>query len=317
MTSEKLATPMEKVAVLIPTRNRPDQLRLLLKSIAGSNLKPDQVIIVASGEDIEKTLLAYKATFNITYKHTNFVGQISQKRLGVGLIRQDIDWCLFIDDDLLLYANTLEIALETANSYPKENVIGIGLSLTPTSRTVTMSLARQKISQLLKLSSNKPGKVLSSGHASSYLQEKSVTETEWLNGASIWRTERARDYGIGLPSTPYAACEDLIFSYPNSKIGTLIYVPKAKVDFQESELSQLDSFPVMESAALWRFYFINEHKEMSFGWFFLAQIIRAFFAVSRSRDDKLKLIKKLFGLNLKLLKAQLTAIQPKSLLERL
>jgi hypothetical protein len=237
--------------------------------------------------------------------------------LGVGLIRQDIDWCLFIDDDLLLYANTLEIALETANSYPKKNVIGIGLSLPPTSRTVTMNLARQKISQILKLSSNKPGKVLSSGHASSYLQEKSVTETDWLNGASIWRTERARDYGIDLPSTRYAACEDLIFSYPNSKIGTLIYVPKAKVDFQESELSQLDSFPVMESAALWRYYFIKNHREMSFGWFFLGQIIRALFAVSRTRKYKLKLFKKLFGLNLKLLKAQLTAIEPKSLLERL
>lgn len=317
MTSENLATPMEKVAVLIPTRNRPDQLRLLLKSIAGSNLKPDQVIIVASGDDIKEIILQFKSSFDITYKHTSFVGQISQKRLGVGLIRQDIDWCLFIDDDLLLYANTLEIALETANSYRKKNVIGIGLSLPPTSRTITMSLPIQKVSQLLKLSSNKPGKVLSSGHASSYLQEKSITETEWLNGASIWRTVRARDYGIGLPSTPYAACEDLIFSYPNSKIGTLIYVPKAKVDFQESELSQLDSFPVMESAALWRYYFIKNHREMSFGWFFLGQIIRALFAVSRTRDGKLKLFKKLFGLNLKLLKAQLTAIEPKSLVERL
>ncbi len=308
---------MEKLAVLIPTRNRPQKLRVLLDSISRSTLRPHQLIIVASGDDIRSVLIEFEEKLNITYLHTQIAGQIAQKKLGVKLIQKDICWCLFIDDDLVIAEKALEIAVTTANSYPKRNVLGIGLSLPPTSRTLDLSRDTQRLANWFKLSSQEPGKVLTSGHATSYVHADSVIETQWLNGASIWRVELLGNYGINLPSTSYAACEDLIFSYSMSKLGLLIFVPQAKIYFQDSELTPFDSFKTFQSASLWRFYFVAKNRELSVRHFFLAQILRSAYAIYSSKSSRLKLGKDLFSLNLKIFFSYLARRPPERLLDKL
>ena len=308
---------MEAIAILVPTRNRPIALDRLLESISRSTLKPEQVIVVSSGQDIGSVIKKYSKELPITHSHTNAIGQIAQKRIGVGLIAQNITWCVFLDDDLLLHESALEIAMSTAHSYTRTDVIGIGLSTPVTSRGINLPAYLEIFARLFKLSSNLPGKVLSSGHASSYLQSDSIIETQWLNGASIWKVERAKDYGRDLPSTPYAACEDLIFSYPLSKQGTLIYVPSAKVDFQETEVSNFDSLEIFKAASIWRLFFITKHKELSFSWFFLTQILRSFYVLKKGESKRLSLSLELFKLNVELTRNHLKGVPPNVLLNQL
>ena len=308
---------MEAVAILIPTRNRPIAIDRLLESISRSTLKPEQVIVVSSGQDIGSVIKNYSKELPITHLHTNAIGQIAQKRIGVGLIAQNITWCVFLDDDLLLHESALEIAMSTTHSYTRTDVIGIGLSTPVTSRGINLPLYLEILARLVKLSSNLPGKVLSSGHASSYLQSDSIIETQWLNGASIWKVECAKNYGSDLPSTPYAACEDLIFSYPLSKQGTLIYIPSAKVDFQDTELSNLDSLEVFRAASIWRLFFITKHKELSFSWFFLTQVLRSFYVLKKGKSKRLSLSLELFRLNAELIRNHLKGVSPNFLLNQL
>ena len=308
---------MDSFAILIPTHNRPRELSILLRSIEKSTRLPSQVVVIASGQDVAHITNEFSKSLEIAYLHTAMKGQIAQKRIGMELVSKRADWCVFLDDDLILQDSAIDLALSTAKSYKKRDIIGIGLGLPPSSRALNVSRFNKKLLKLFKLSSSRPGKVLSSGHATSYLQETSVVETQWLNGASIWRTEYARRYGVNLPSTPYAACEDLIFSYPLSKQGTLIYVPEAKAMFQDTELSKFNSFKVMEAAALWRFYFVSKHKELSLGFFFLSQLIRTLYAMFNPQDPKLRLLKNLLALNWKLLKTIITKRNPEELLSEL
>jgi glycosyltransferase involved in cell wall biosynthesis len=308
---------VEAVAILIPTRNRPIAIGCLLESISKSTLKPEQVIVVSSGQDIGSVINKHSKALPITHSHTDAIGQIAQKRIGVGLIAQNITWCVFLDDDLLLEGSALEIAMSIVNSYTGTKVIGIGLSTPVTSRGVNLPVHLEILARLFKLSSNMPGKVLSSGHASSYLQSDSTIETQWLNGASMWRAEDARSYGLNLPSTPYAACEDLIFSFPLSKKGTLLFTPEPKVFYQDTELSQFDSFRVIEAASLWRFYFVSMHKELSLGYFFLSQLMRSIYAMIYSKDAKSTLLLELIKLNWAMVKTVIIGGSPKELLNRL
>jgi glycosyltransferase involved in cell wall biosynthesis len=308
---------VEAVAILIPTRNRPIAIDRLLESISRSTLKPEQVIVVSSGQDIGSVIKNYSKELPITHLHTNAIGQIAQKRIGVELIAQNITWCVFLDDDLLLHESALEIAMSTTHSYTRTDVIGIGLSTPVTSRSINLPVYLEILARLVKLSSNLPGKVLSSGHASSYLQSDSIIETQWLNGASIWRVERAKNYGRDLPSTPYAACEDLIFSYPLSKQGTLIYVPRAKVNFQDTELSNFDSLEVFRAASIWRLFFIDKHKELSFGWFFLTQLLRSLYMLKKVKSKRVNLSVELFKLNVELTRSHLKGVSPHVLLNQL
>lgn len=308
---------MNSLAILIPTRNRPIAIDRILESISRSTLKPEQVIVVSSGQDIGSVIKNYSKELPITHSHTDAIGQIAQKRIGVGLIAQNITWCVFLDDDLLLEESALEIAMSTAHSYTRADVIGIGLSTPVTSRGINLPVYLEILARLFKLSSNLPGKVLSSGHASSYLQSDSIIETQWLNGASIWKVECAKNYGSDLPSTPYAACEDLIFSYPLSKQGTLIYIPSAKVDFQDTELSNLDSLEVFRAASIWRLFFITKHKELSFSWFFLTQVLRSFYVLKKGKSKRLSLSLELFRLNAGLIRNHLKGVSPYVLLNQL
>lgn len=285
----------EKIAILIPTRNQPLAIEALLETIEESTIKPEQVIIVSSGEEISSVVDKFKDRFPIDYEHTSIKGQIAQKRIGIGLIERNIDWCLFLDDDLLLESQTLEITLHALNSNVFTNVVGAGLAIPSTSRSAVLSKAKRRLAKSLQLWSEDPGRVLKSGHATSYLDSKSVVSTQWLNGASIWKSELVGQYGKGLPSTPYAACEDLIFSYPNSKIGTLIFIPNAKVNFQSLELSPYDNFEVIKAASYWRYFFVLQHQELSIRWFFFSQVVRSIFALLRTKESKIRLMKDLFS----------------------
>jgi glycosyltransferase involved in cell wall biosynthesis len=308
---------LNSFAILIPTRNRPKELSILLRSIQKLTHLPKQVVVIASGQRVAHILEEFSKSIEITYLHTEVSGQIAQKRLGVELVSNEVEWCLFLDDDLIVEESAIDLALSAASSHKKRDIIGIGLSLPPLSRSLNASKLNKKFLKLFKLSSSYPGKVLRSGHATSYLQETSVTETQWLNGASMWKIEYVKNYGMDLPSTPYAACEDLIFSYPLSKQGTLIYVPESKLRFQESQLSDFDSVEVLRAASFWRYYFISKNHELSFRWFFLTQIIRSLYAIRKAKVKRLDLSLELLRINVKLLRSNFLGVSPKVLLNEL
>lgn len=277
---------MSKIAILIPTRNRPEKITILLDSLVSSTIRPHQIIIVASGVDIKSHLKRYEQYFNICYQFTTSLGQITQKKIGLSFLNKENEWCLFLDDDLIVEADAIENALKAVNSRVDHYVVGVGFSLPTTSRIQNAKLLHLMIGKLFGIRSNVPGKVLRNGHATSYMQEGDIVSTEWLNGASMWRKSVVNTYGLELPSTSYAACEDLIFSYPLRREGELIYAPTAKVGFQEGELSDFDSLKVFESASYWRYYFVCQNQLSQFA-FFYSQFGRILFITLRARNRRL------------------------------
>jgi GT2 family glycosyltransferase len=293
---------MSKIAVLIPTRNRPEKIAKLLDSLRSSTIKPNQIIVVASGADIKNHLKPFEDIFEITYQYTQIVGQIAQKRIGISLINEENNWCLFLDDDLTVDRRAIEFALEAVNSRFAPGVVGVGLSLPSTSRAQNASRITVRMGSLFGIHTNIPGKVLRNGHATSYLHLGEIVTTEWLNGASMWRKSVVDTYGLGIPSTRYAACEDLIFSYPLRKKGELIYAPKAKLHFQDVELSDFDSQFVFESASYWRYYFVCQNGLSRIS-FFYSQFGRIIYIVLKTRNKKLSTFSKFIQTQTPLLKS--------------
>lgn len=280
---------MQVVAVVIPTRNRPEKLQRLLSSLANSSVKPKQVVVVSSGMNVQRIIELFTKSLSITYVHSHVAGQVAQKKLAISMIDQDVEWCLFSDDDLFFDSEAIANALEIVNVHENKGIIGVGFRLPPTSRMQGKSAMAQKLSRLFLLDSSKPGRVLASGHASSYLQQNQITSTEWLNGVSMWQISFARDYGKDVISTQYAACEDLIFSYPLSKIGELIFAPNANVEFQGSELSDFNSWNVFQSASIWRYYFVCKNKDLSKAAYFWSQFFRTIYLMTQTKENKLRL----------------------------
>ena len=50
----------EDIAIIIPTKDRPEEVKRLLQSIASLDCKVCRIIIVASGQDIQDVVMAFK-----------------------------------------------------------------------------------------------------------------------------------------------------------------------------------------------------------------------------------------------------------------
>ena len=83
------------VGVLVTTRNRPEEIRKLLSSLVSQKIS--QVVISASGSNIEYVIDEFKSQMELTYVHSE-PGQINQKINGLRAFRKDLDWLIFSDD---------------------------------------------------------------------------------------------------------------------------------------------------------------------------------------------------------------------------
>lgn len=278
-----------KVGVVIPTRNRQSEVLKLLNSLSHSSVVPFEVIVVASGQDIESELRSIETPFNLMYRFTAVRGQVAQKSLGLQLISPDVEWVIFTDDDLLFTDKAIEVALESAANWPASPVLGVGFALPSMSRVVPLSEPFRLVARFFGLDAKESGRVLKSGHGTNYLASTDAIETQWLNGASMWRWPEVMAYSSEVPSSEYAACEDLFFSYHQHHQGVLIFSPNAKIMYQEEEVTDPENPKVFVSAAYWRLAFVRRHSELSIFRFFLAQLLRTFFAINRSSQKKARI----------------------------
>lgn len=265
------------VGVVIPTRNRPNEIAKLLSSLSLSEIPISVVVVVASGIDIEGVVDQFRDRINLIYVYSSEVGQVRQKAVGIGLLPADTEWCVFTDDDLLFNPGTIKEAISAALSFGEE-VLGVGFSLPSQSRTKNLSKVGLIFGRVFGLYGFVPGSVLKSGQGVNYLSSTRTHEVEWLNGVSMWRYPEVLHYVREVPSSDYAACEDLFFSYAQRKKGKLIFCPTAKVQYQESELTNPENLNVFISAAYWRLVFVMRNNELSIWAFFFSQIARTLYA---------------------------------------
>jgi GT2 family glycosyltransferase len=281
----------KEVGILIPTRNRPEMVQKLLKSLQNSTLKPAQIVIVSSGTDISYIVDEFQSVLEITYLHTEVAGQVNQKKIGTKLLCEDLKWVIFLDDDLVVGHSCIEAAIQGAESVERQlrmPVLGVGLALPSTSRVSGSNRITKLIGKCFGISNSDPGVVRKNGHAVSYLESEKVICTQWLNGASMWKREIVNDYGLNLTSSKYAACEDLFFSYPQRLLGKLVFVPTAKAEFQNEELTDFENFSVFKSAALWRLNFVISNEGFSRLLFLYSQIGRTLFGILRTKESRFR-----------------------------
>ena len=257
-----------KLGIVICTRNRPDYLGNLLESISKSILKPPQIVLVSSGMNIENILDRYNVVLNLKHIHTEKIGQSNQKVIGISSLHTDIEWVFFLDDDLLLLPDTIDRALEKIRQINNRNVAGIGTQIIPLHKPTTINKKGSTIKTNGKL-----GKILKSGRALSY-QSQIETNTDWLNGASIWKRGVLQKYNLPILDSKYAAYEDVIFSTEVSKSYELIYDPQIKIREQISHKELQPNLSAFKYINLWTGYFVCTNSRTKLSSFKLLTVLR-------------------------------------------
>jgi len=246
----------KKFGMLIPTRNRPEEIRSLLKSLLGQGI--EQIVICSSGDDLTRELSEFFGILPITHIVAE-PGQINQKMIGMKHLVTNLDWVIFSDDDVCYPGDFLLNVSTFIDTHESADLLGVGFQI-ESLVNVKKSILKTIFCTIFRLQIGKPGSVQENGECISYMQSNSALATNWLNGASVWRLSEVLKYESPDRFTKYAAYEDAIFSHRRSKYGQLLYSPELRIKYSHPEkITKLNDI-TFRSNCLWKLYFVLEFQ---------------------------------------------------------
>lgn len=273
------------LTVLIATKDRLSQITKLLSSLENSTRLPGNVIVVYNGINIESVIEKFNTLFQLMVIKSETASQVYQKKLGLRALPPGCEWVLFLDDDVVIEPDSIELLYERYilnASYSHYG--GFGLAIKNRVYRNTNWLVKN-ILYAMKLHSFSPGDVTISGHPQSYLSQGNVCEVKWLNGLSVW-SRKVIDQYFDIPIiSDYAAYEDVIFSYKVGRKYKLLFASDVFVLDQILENDKPLSSKQFIAGCYARYFFVDSNPHMSKFWMITGQIIRNIDFILRSRHE--------------------------------
>ena len=115
------------LAVIIPTKDRPIQVKRHLQSLVDQNCELGRVIVVASGKDIKDIVLGFKDRLPIEYYRSE-PGQIKQRNMGISKLDERTKLVAAMDDDVTYHEDAFEEMIRFWNGV-EPNTAGVGFNL--------------------------------------------------------------------------------------------------------------------------------------------------------------------------------------------
>lgn len=215
-----------KICCIVCTKDRPVDLKNLLESINRQTRKPDQFIIVDGSDDPIKHVLDGFPGINFDYLTVRPPGLVKQRNAGVKLVRPDMDWVGFMDDDLVLEDECIENLAKFIEEKPAVKGIGLVINNQPTSNENLLF----KIYHGVFLTDKRPGGLMTkSGMASGIRPVKEDQQVDWLyGGATFWNKDVFKEFKFDEWFSGVGYLEDVDFSYGVSRKYPLMLASTAR-----------------------------------------------------------------------------------------
>lgn len=226
----------EEVCFLIPTKDRPELLRSMIKTIGAMTMRPGQIIVV-DGADSAKAVCEEFPELPIDYYTCRPPGQVRQRNLGIEKVRDTIKLVGSFDDDLEVDEKALEAFLQFYNNSEKEYG---GVSFNITNRR---GYRFNFFKYIFQMSGTRPGQLLPSGYNTNICDLRENIDSDWiLGGATLWQHQILRDIKRPDWYGNYAYGEDVEYSILVARNYPLAVCADAKVkDMLGSSAYQMTS----------------------------------------------------------------------------
>jgi len=248
----------KRLAVIIPTKDRPQDIFLLLKSISTQEVWPAQIIIVDGGDANLENIVADFKHFNISYVRQKPPSLPMQRNIGLSYLKDNIEIAAFFDDDISLCDNMIDVVMKFWGNLDND-LAGVTCN--------NISHPRNRVSFFEKfflIGNDKVGIILPSGFQSKICSLDKNYEVQWLlGGATFWRREIFKKYKFDEWFYGYAHCEDVDFSYQLSGAHRLIALSKARFIHMTKPIDRRNDYYLGKMQAVNRVYFVKKHNELS------------------------------------------------------
>ncbi len=251
----------DRLAIIIPTKDRPLLLQRLLESIRQQSVLPAQIIVVdGSAASVEPSLAPF-AELRVRYLRTEPPSLTKQKNLGIAALDSEVTLVAFLDDDLMLEPRALEAMLAFwASADP--TVGGAGLTVLPDRPHHWLGIKR-----FFALDAPEDGRMLPSGYNTALRPHDSHYATQWLSGgATVWRRDVVNRYPFDEWFRGYNYPEDVDYSLQVTRDYALYMVPGARAWHRplSVRLSGQLRFGIWQVRNRW--YLARKHPQVSRAW---------------------------------------------------
>lgn len=249
-----------KLAFVVATKDRPDDLRKMLQSLFEQSHRSDQIVIVDSSADPVSAVEQEFPELNIKYIHHTPPSASAQRNIGIQSVDPNIELIGFLDDDIILAPNALEIMLKFWQTAP-DDLGGCAFNLMNSAPKSNSRLKKSGLSRWLGLYSDKKGVVMPSGWQTLTGIVKETIFVEWLpSTASVWRKETFDRFLFDEFFDGYSYLEDLDFSYGVSKHYRLAIVADAQYWHYPSPSGRVSQYQFGKIEVRNRVYLVRKHR---------------------------------------------------------
>lgn len=215
-----------RIAYVVPTKDRRDDMRKLLISLTAQTVQPAQIVVVDGSDAPIEDLLGEFPGLPLTYVREYPPSLARQRNAGMAALAADISVAGYLDDDLELEPDATEHMVAFWDS--ADETVG-GAAFTIANQPLRHGLFG-KVADFFLINGPEQGMVLSSGFATSITPRPNDARTDWLyGGATLWRRSVIDAYQYDEWYIGHGYLEDLDFSYRVSRSCQLWVVADAKV----------------------------------------------------------------------------------------
>lgn len=246
----------EQIAVLAPTKDRPEKMREMLGSIRQQEAKPAQVVIVATGQNIGFLAQEF-SDLPIDYHHTHIRGQINQRTLGIQKLRPQIELVCLMDDDHYLHPGALQTMLDFWNQNPNHGAVCFNIMNEPPFRWNFFKF-------IFGMTANGPGRVTRAGFNTRITHVSKNIPTKWVSGgATVWRRSILNENPYVEWDSGFPENEDLYFSFPLSQKYSYAVCAAALAEHRRITMAELKTVEFGATQIRRRFKLVRRHPYFS------------------------------------------------------
>jgi len=255
-----------KLSIIVPTKNREDDLLNCVKSIIEQSVQPDELIIVDDGNlnsnQLDEILAKTKVKF--VYLKKSKPGLAKSRNLGIQKAIGDI--IMFLDDDVILDKDYVMNILEVFENDKSNKIGGVGGDIvnTPDDSHFYFNKIQKVMKKIFLISSDEQGTILPSGFDVPVGRVNYRKKVDILAGCNMSYRRIAIDsidpFDENLHgATGYSHGEDTDFSYRISRKYELIVTPLAKIVHLGSPTGRMTQREFTSHMISNRSYFLNKN----------------------------------------------------------
>jgi len=250
-----------KIAIVIPTKDRPEFMERLLTSIGMQSRLPDQIIIADGSDNPIDEIIGHFPDLPIELVRVRPPRLTKQKNAGVALVKPGIDLVGIIDDDIVLDEGALESML--AFWAGAGNSVG-GACFNITNSSPSDSPFARLLKKVFFIDNQEIGSINRSGCITPIWDAGVTRQVQWLGGGyTVWRKRLFDQWEFDEWFPANGLFEDVHFSYRAGKEYQLMVVAEAKVQHAEAPVPAKGQVVLGRRQIVHWVYFVSNHADLS------------------------------------------------------